>query len=172
MEDNFDVVDHQVEDDADIGAAVWVGRESSDLQEAGILELGFKRVEDRVETLDVADLQDATFGGSEGRHLTGMRRGVGDRLFDKQVLSAFEKERGELVVGDRRCANRRGINETGKFFERGSRFDIESFCDGGGGFGVAVVDGGQRAQFAVDAGVVDAHVADSDDSCSDVSHNP
>ena len=49
---------------------------------------------------------------------------------------------------------------------------MKFFGDGHRGFRVAVVHGGECAQFAVDAGVIDTHVADSDDSGSEVFHNP
>ena len=46
MQDNLDVVDHQVENDPDIGASVGIRREASDFEKPWVVEFAFQRGED------------------------------------------------------------------------------------------------------------------------------
>lgn len=56
-QDKIEVVDHQVENDADISAASGVGGEAMGFDEAGIGGHGLEVSEDRVEAFDVTDLE-------------------------------------------------------------------------------------------------------------------
>ena len=57
--DQVDVVDHQVEHDVDVGAALAERREPMGLDEARRAQRAGERQDRRIESLEVADLQDA-----------------------------------------------------------------------------------------------------------------
>ena len=174
VQDDFDVVDHQVQYDPDVGAAVRVWREAGNLEEARVFQLGFERVKDRVEAFDMADLEDAAFRGGELRELTRVGGRVGDRLFDEEVLALREEGFADLVMGGCRGADRGGIDQRGEFLERGRGFGVVFRSHGMGGLAVGVEDRSKRrpVDLAVNPRVVDAHMADSDHACFDVCHSP
>ena len=58
MQNDFEIVNHEIEDDADIGAAIGKRREPMRLDETRMSESCLERAEHGIETLDVADLQD------------------------------------------------------------------------------------------------------------------
>jgi hypothetical protein len=57
MQDDLDVVNHEIEDDTDVGTPVGVRRASSHLEEARVVELALQRNQDRIEPFDVSDLK-------------------------------------------------------------------------------------------------------------------
>ena len=89
MQNDFEIVDHQIEDDADVRAAVRIRRKPMGLDEARIGEPFFQRAQDRIETLDVADLQDTVCRRATGlvQRLKGVR---GHRLFHQKMFAALQ----------------------------------------------------------------------------------
>src|SRR5437588_8795425 len=57
MQNNFEVVDHQIENDANVGAAIWIRREPMRFDKARMGESCFERAQDQIEALDLANLQ-------------------------------------------------------------------------------------------------------------------
>ena len=57
MQNDFQVVDHEIEHDADVGAAIRERRKPMRFDETRMGQPCFERAQDRIETLDVTDLQ-------------------------------------------------------------------------------------------------------------------
>ena len=100
VQDDLDVVDHQIENNTDIGASVRIRREASDFEKPWVIEFAFQRGEDWVETLDVSDLEHTRTACSKLGKRAGIGRRVGDGLFHEKVLAAFQEKSADLVVGD------------------------------------------------------------------------
>ena len=78
--------------------------------EAWIRQPLFQRAQDRIETLDVADLEDeAAFGGKRGQ-LTRMRCILRDRFFDEEMFPAREKIPPDFEMRVRWRRDRSGVH--------------------------------------------------------------
>ena len=100
--DDVEIVDHEIADHVDVGAAVDERCEAVALEEARLGDHGWRRAERRVEALEVPDLQDAAArvgGANERLTLRGGRR---ERLFDQDVDAG-----GEEIAADRGMRARR-----------------------------------------------------------------
>ena len=84
VQDDLDVVDHQIENNTDIGASVRIRREASDFEKPWVIEFAFQRGEDWVETLDVSDLEHTRTACSKLGKRAGIGRRVGDRAFPRE----------------------------------------------------------------------------------------
>ena len=71
-------------------------------------------------------------------------------------------------------ADRCGIHEIGKFLKRGGGLAMEVSGGGGGGFSVDIIHRSETTprQLAVNTRVVDTHVTNPDDTCSNRFHCP
>ena len=67
----------------------------------GSVRDGFKVVEDGIEPLDVADLQDAILLPGQLDEFGRLRGVVGHRLFDEHVFALLEQRPGEVKMRDR-----------------------------------------------------------------------
>ena len=84
-------MNHQVEDDVDIGAASFERREPVALDETYAAKLVARRKQRWIESLDVADLQlDVLRVGKLGE-LAGLAARRCQRLLDEHVDSAFDQ---------------------------------------------------------------------------------
>ena len=117
MEDDFNVMDHEIQNHSDIRAAIRIRREAGHFQEPGILQLGFKGVQNGVEALDMPDLQDASQPGGRLRQLAGVGGCVGDGFFNEQVLTLAKQIHAGRMMRHRGSANRRGIDQVGEFLQ-------------------------------------------------------
>jgi len=125
MQNDFQVVNHQIEDDADVGAAVRIGREPVGLDESRIRQAFFQRAQDRIEALDVADLEDEATRRGQFRQLAGMRGVIRDRFFHEQMFAAREQLPRNFEMRAGRRGDRRGIDLLGKLVDRRYRLDAE-----------------------------------------------
>ena len=82
LEDDADVVDHEVEDDADFGASNIEGGQAVSGDKARVADGFFEEAHDRVVVLDVADLDDGVFGFGGADDLIGFRKGCAQGLFN------------------------------------------------------------------------------------------
>ena len=87
MEQDFQIVDHDIEDDPDIHAPVRIGGEACDLEKSGIRQLLFEGLETGIKALDVADLEDTVVDGGSSRKVKGLSCIRRDRLLDQEMLS-------------------------------------------------------------------------------------
>ena len=56
MQNDFQVVDHEIEHDTDVGAAIWKRRKAMRFNEARMGEQCLERAQHGIEPLDVPDL--------------------------------------------------------------------------------------------------------------------
>ena len=118
VQNDFYIMDHEVEDHANIRAAIRVGRKPSDLQKTRILQLRLQCMKNGIESLHMPDLEHASLPGGRLRQFAGVRGRVGDGFFNEQMLASCEKLHARGVMSYSRRANRRGIDQTGEFLER------------------------------------------------------
>lgn len=166
VEDDLDVVDHEVEHHTNVGAAVWVGGKAGDLEKSRVLEARFQGGESRVEALDVADLEDAATGGGKLRHFAGLFGRFRDGFFHEEVLAGGQQGHRDAVMSHRGRANRGSIDKAGKFLQGCGGPDTKFGGHGFAGFAVAVKNSRERSilEFRVDPGMVGSHVAHADNT--------
>ena len=132
----------------------------------------FERAQDRIEALDVTDLQNELPLRGQLRQLAGLRRVFRDRFFDQQMFPLLQKRLRdrEMRIGGRR--DRGGVDQVGKFVERIRRPNLVLLCHLRGDRGIGVVDGGEigRVRLGVKPGMIFPDVADADDSDSQIFH--
>ena len=164
LEDDVDVVDHEVEDDSDVGNARIERSEAVAFNECGAVEHSAQVADGGVVAFDVADLEDAVVALSHVDEVFGVFDGGGNGFFDHAVDAAREELGGDFVV------------EGGGDGDADRVDHVEDFSDafvplcaplGGDFFGpfAAAVDNGDQftlGVFGKDSGVVLAEVAYAD----------
>ena len=97
----IDVVDHQIQHDADIQATWLVTSDSIRFDELWLRYLICECGDYGVESLEVSDLKHEIFGARKIDELAGLFHRCGERLFQKHVDAALQKRAGNIKV--RRC---------------------------------------------------------------------
>ena len=110
---DVEIVNHQVEHHADVHAACREGREPVRLDEARLAGGLLQVVEDRVEPLDVADLQHAVVLPGQAHEVGGLPGVVGHRFLDEQVFALLEQRLGQVVMRDRGRDDTQGVRSRG-----------------------------------------------------------
>ena len=133
------------------------------LDETRIGQPFFQRAEDRIETFDVADLENES-RAPPFRQFAGVRRIVGDRFFHEQMFALLQQFAADLEVGVRWRGDRRGVDLAGKFFEGRRGLDPEFRGPLLRYRAIGIVNGGElRArQLRVEPRVILSDVADAD----------
>ena len=119
VQDDLEVVDHDIEHDADIQAAAGIGREPRGLDEARMGEARLERGEHGIETLDVADLEDDAVFLREVAKFARLLRRFDEGFFHEHVLAVFEQVFGDGEVGDGGRGDGGGIDGVGELLEIG-----------------------------------------------------
>ena len=83
MQNDFQIVDHQIKHDPDIGAAVGIRGKAVRFDETRMRQSRFKRAQYRIESLDVSDLQNQSVPAGQFRELSGILRIFRDRFLDQ-----------------------------------------------------------------------------------------
>jgi hypothetical protein len=113
VQDNLDVVDHQIENDVDIQAATGEGPEPIHLDEdrrADHRERGHDR---RVVPFDVADRQHPPLRPRESHERVRLREARRHRLLHEDVHAPLEQEGGDLGMRGGRGRDDRGLGLRG-----------------------------------------------------------
>ena len=172
VEDDFEVVDHEIEDDADVDGAVGEGGEPVGFDEDRAGETGFEETEDRVEAFDVADLEDEAAVASEVGEGLGLFGIIGDGFFDEDVFAEREEVAADVEVGNGGGGDGDGAGAGGEVVEGGDGAGFEFCGDFCGAGGVGVEDGGEVDAWegGEDAGVVASDGTGTGDAHGEVSH--
>jgi hypothetical protein len=132
----------------------------------------FEILEDGIEALDVADLEDAAVLVRKLDQLGGLRGVVGHRLLDQNVLASKDQLFGEIEVSGGRRNDAEGIGGFGGFGngreDAGARF----LSDAAGSVGSDIVHSGKLnfavvGEFSVDARVFLAERSGAEDGDTD-----
>ncbi len=86
------------------------------LDETRIRQAFFERAQDRIETLDVADLKNEPATGREFRQFAGVRRVFRDRLFDQEMFVLRQQFARDFEMRVGRSGDRSGVDLLGKLF--------------------------------------------------------
>ena len=140
-------MDHQVENDPDVGRAKGVGREPFGVHKLGTDRQFLERLQGRVESLDVADLQDRPRCSGLGDELLGLGQRAGHRLLDQGGDAPFEEGPGDFPVQAGGYGDRDGVD---KFQE----WPVVSQCDRAAfrGDGLGLLDSGVGDRHQLDSG--------------------
>ncbi len=165
-------MDHQVQHDADVGAATGVGGEAVGFDELGAGELGFEGAQGGVEAFDVADLEDEFLFLGDANQFAGLGGVVGNRFFDEEMAAFIKKQGADLVVGAGRGGDGDGFALFSGLFDGGELFDVVLGGDAGPDVGILVVDADEFGigDLGIDAGVLAADMAHADDSDFQFAH--
>ncbi len=173
MEDDFDIMDHQVEDNADLGAAVWIRGEAMALDEARVMQTGFECGKNWVKPLDVADLEGESFGLRERNQCLGMFGGFGDRFFDEHMLAGLQEGGANREMKWGWCGNGGGIHRGDEIFHGGGcAGSVHSgHLFGGGQIGIIDAREFLACNLGQNSGVEASDVSGSDDSDATTAHD-
>ncbi|MEY5027357.1 MAG: hypothetical protein RLZZ244_2885, partial [Verrucomicrobiota bacterium] len=166
VEDDFEVVDHEIQHDADFGAAIGVGGEAVAFDETGLMQAGFEGGENGVEAFDVPDLEGEVLRLGQGDECLRVGGAFGDGLFNEHVFPALEQARTDGVMEGGGGGDGGGVNGFDEFLEGGGRAGAVGGGDLASGVEIGVVDAGEigSCDFREDARVKASDVAGADDS--------
>ena len=139
-EDDVEVVDHEVQHDVDVGAALGERREAVTLDEARLADDAVERADRRVEALEMADLQHAPAADGELEQRLALVHRRGERLLDQHVDPGVEQVARDGVVQLGRDGDARAVDPAGERAVIGDGLDAERGRDGAGTRGVDVGD--------------------------------
>jgi hypothetical protein len=122
MKNDVEIVDHDIEDDADVEAASGVRRKASDLEEAGVVEALLEGVEGGVEAFDVSDLKHEAFVSREVGHFGGLLGIFGDGFLDQHVFARSKEFHDDLVMEIRGGGDGDGVAGSDEVVQRGGHF--------------------------------------------------
>jgi len=136
VQDDFQVVDHQVEDHADFRPARQqaeprrrIRRDPQRLHVEGFLLGLVDDLEHRIEPLDVPDLQDDAAPLGQFDQLLGFLRAGRDGLFHQDVLALFDDHAGHRAVLVRRHDDVQRLGRVGQLFHRLERRRVVALGD-------------------------------------------
>jgi hypothetical protein len=137
-ENHVEIVNHQIEHDADVRRARGIRRKAMALDELRLGRDAFNKFENGIEPLDVADLQNQIFFLREFAKFGGLRGIIGHRFFDKDVFAAREQSFCDFKMRGRRRDDVQRVGIFGGFSNGIKIFYVvlrgKFFC----GFGVRV----------------------------------
>ncbi len=170
--DDVEIVDHQVEDDADVGGAEAEGAEAVTFDEQRLEAHAGDGLEAGVEAFDVADLEASAGGGGRGDEFLCLFHAEGHGLFNQHGEAATKEGEGDGVVvegGHDDTDGLRAIEEEGRVC--GGR-NLELASDGAGLFlgGVHNADKFDIGHLRVHPGVLLAQMPDADDADLEAAH--
>ena len=166
MQDDFQIVNHHIEHDADIEAAPRIRREPRGLDETRRGEPLLQRRHHGIEPLDVSDLQHEPALLCDVAQFARLLRRLGEWLLDEHMLARFEQRLRDFKVRDRRRRDRRRIHERHKFLQRSHRLRAELRSHLAGDIFARVEDGGELCprHLRENARVIFPHAARADDT--------
>ena len=127
------IVDHQVQHDPDVRAARRVRRKPVSFDKPGLGGNALQVLENRIESFDVADLQDALVLLRQLDQLRCLRCVVGHRLLHQHMSAPLQKGFGQLEMrGCRRYNAQRvaGLHRLGEGIERAHSIFLRQFLHG------------------------------------------
>src|SRR5712691_7433106 len=166
MQNDFQVVNHEIEHDTDVGAPIWKRREPMRLDKARMRQTRLERAQDGIEALDVPDLQNELSLRGKGRELARLQGVFGDRFLDQEMLSFLQERLRDCEMRAGRRGDRGGVDQLRKFIERRGRANLVLLRNLRGGYGIDVVDGCEigRPRLGIKARVIFADMPDPDHS--------
>src|SRR5438309_224565 len=88
MQNDFQIVNHQIENNTDLRAAIWIRREAMRFDKTRMTQALFQRAEDGIKAFDMANLQNQPFFRRKLCELARVGGIFGDRFFDEQMFAA------------------------------------------------------------------------------------
>ena len=158
-------MDHEVENDINVGAARRERPQAVRLDEARVVDAPARRPHDRVEALRVADAEEASRARGRAGHGGCLRQRGGHRFFDQDRQAAFQARLDDRGVRRGRDGHADRVELPRQVPVGRQRRNAVSGGDGRGTIEVGVHDRLQArlSEGRVDAGVVLSQAADSDD---------
>jgi len=156
---HVEIVDHQIEHDADVRAARGKWRQAMALDELRFGGNGLKKSENRIEPLDVADLQDEIFLLREFAQFGGLLGTVGHRLLDEDMFALCEQLFGDVKMRRRGRDDVQRVARVGGLGDGGEDAQLMFLGDFFGGVPVRIVNAGEfnvtgGVEFGINAGVM------------------
>lgn len=166
MKNDFKIMNHKIQDDSDIGTAVWIGRQAMRFDKARMSQARFEGAQHGIESFDVTNLEDQLISRGERGQFTRLFRTLSNRFFDEEMFSGAKKRMCDLIMTIRRSRDRSSVDQFAKMLQRCCRSCAIFFADGGRPRAVCVVDGGKFdvGHLGVEARVVAADVSDANDT--------
>src|SRR6185437_12604601 len=164
LEDEIQVVDHEVEHHRHVRSAGREGREPVTLEEPGVLEIRHGGPHGPVEPLHVSHLELRPVLLRRGYQLLGTRDRIRERLFDEAGDAAGKRGEPDLGVRGRRHHHAHRVHLVEQGVETGVGHGPQLLGDVGQALGIPVVDAGELGALDVPekAGVVVTEGAGAD----------
>src|ERR1700730_6209834 len=162
-------MNHDVIYDVDIQAARREHAETVNLEVKGVVQRGHHSHDSWIESLQVADLQDAVCARGAGNKIVGLCERGGHRFFNDDVHPEFEQSAADARMLNCRHSNAGGVHAAYKRFNVPKSFRGELLRDLFGSCVVGIYDSYQlRAfQFAIHASMVPAKITGADNGDAD-----
>ena len=144
LENQIEVVNHEIEDHGHVGAARLERRQPVDLQKPGFVQVRCRRPHGAVEPLDVADLEHDAARGGAAHQILRRHDCIGERLLHEQRDATLKHRGPDLGVCGRGNRNGHGVHSIEQRREGRMCDRLELRRDLGGARGVVVVDAGER----------------------------
>ena len=163
-----DIVNHQIEHDADVAGSSGVGAEALSADELRLQGAGLDLLKRGIEAFDVADLQQCLVLRGQADEGVGLAQVQGQRFLDQQVNVPLEEFRSDNAVLEGGNDDARGIDEIEQRLKIGKGQRAQPL---GNGLGLDMVDVGDSDELDLrqrrqDAGVFLAQMSDADYSCA------
>ena len=134
------IMDHKIQNDADVRAASGKGGKPMGFDEAGLGGLFLKVLKDRVKSFHVADLKNLAPFSAEGDQFGGLGRRLGHRFFDEDVFVLLQEIFGNAEVSCGGSGDAYGLGFGGECLQRSGNGNSMFFANSFGGARVLIVN--------------------------------
>ncbi len=159
-------MDHEIEHDADVGAAEGIGGQPVRFDEPGMGEIMLGRLDGRIEPLEMAHLEDEPLSRGRGQQVVRFLQRGGDGLLDEGGDAGLQQRGADRMVPAGRDAHAGRLDLTQQVVEAAHRPAAGLPGHRPGARGVHVVDRhqlGQAGKPGINLGMEGADVADPHD---------
>lgn len=129
VEEDIEVMDHDIVYHADIGGSEAVGAGALCFDVVGVLDIFFGFLPGGIKAFDVSYLEFAVIFLCDFDEFLGLGAVGGDGFFDEEVDAFFEEGFGHFVVGGGGGGDARGFDIVGEFLDVGEVGNLEFFPD-------------------------------------------
>jgi hypothetical protein len=162
--DHIDIVDHQIQHDIDIRAALDERRQAVALDKFRILDHAFKTANRRIKPFEMADLKQRPLGRRQRDQFLGLGQIRGQRFFDQDIDAGVKKVTRDSMMITGRHRNAGATNSADELVVVGKRRRPQRLADRPGALAVDIDYADQVGLFRrrVLLGVKLAEITDTD----------
>ena len=172
MQNDFQIVNHEIEHDTNLLAAIRIWGKTMRFDETRMGQSLFQRVQNGIEPFHVADLQDEPLFSSHLCQVARVAGLFGDRFLDQQMFALRQQIARDRKMHARRSGDRGSVNHSGELIERrcGFSFVLSTNFVCSCQINIENCDQFRIWQFGINARVIAANVTDTNDANAQFFH--